>query len=882
MNFSRTTRGTAPSRLLPFLFALLCAALLLPAAASAADLRDILADFEGFDHDGDGDAELQILNPILDDGQPTPTNSNLVVVLLEKRLADANGNPFVFFALADRLQRLRQDLLAQGYVMQVVETQVYGHSSGEDAHQDGRTVLAMRELFRSISYSYGGFRGAVLIGNFPEASVVRSLLWRKHDDRITSHPQPLARRTDLVLGDLDGRWEDTYLQHPTELRSFNAVDLKESPGNPGPWPCEDCLLESRDFVTGTVAFEDVFYVKDDLYTLTGQDSSVLEIYMHQIRRGPELSPSDRLLQNPIARPELKISRIDAKRLAVIPDPAFRDENGKGWLDDQGRPQAVVPDSGPAWVHDLDLEYKLLFEYLDRNHAQRAGDTDGPFRSTALTFPEGDFPIASTRNFGEQASDDFAAPFTAPKDPSMVDYVRWLKENGTLKSVHTHADSTGTFVGGDYDRNQLHQEVGPQIWHWERSPGGDTFAPTLAKINDKADRRLFHSLWRNGALDHLDPAFYLHNGCDVNSPLSVESLPFNHIDYGWAQQAESYLFHLEGVAVLARSKDFNDRPEGFTDALASPGAPWGEGWFRQFDVSSQDAGLIDIQRKRSYSWGLLGDWTLTLPATFVDDAVVAFDHTQYRGWDLAIPRGLSTEADLGTYAKNTDSFAIHDHLELRMYHSPNGVGPYATVRHNLPDVDRYYYDNWIHSVEVRDRENTYATFYSGTGYTGTRAHVPTGFYTYTQLRDSFGILPTTISSMQLFGVDIVAFDRQSWWNNWTFLTSSTNNLGPKGWDNRIESVIIAPRNRYVTAYQNAGYHGDLLMLEPGRYDEGDLRDLGLDGWGISSIYVGNQVKVRAYRQSGFRGTPLVLDGSGTGNLQNLGWNDAIRSIIVEAR
>jgi hypothetical protein len=124
-------------------------------------------------------------------------------------------------------------------------------------------------------------------------------------------------------------------------------------------------------------------------------------------------------------------------------------------------------------------------------------------------------------------------------------------------------------------------------------------------------------------------------------------------------------------------------------------------------------------------------------------------------------------------------------------------------------------------------------------------------------------------------------RQTWWNDWRGFASSVSDLGAYGWNDRLESIVVLPKNHYGTAYQYEGYQGAHVLLEPGRYDTADLQSLGLSGWAISSVYVGSAVRIRAYSQPGFQGQPLILDAS-VGDLGPLGWNNVIESMIVEKR
>ena len=852
-------------------------------AAFADDFRDIVAAHSQLDYNQDGVREIEALSLLFDDDTAvtTPSSARLIVVLVEERLLQTiPGSPYSASDLTDRLDRWRSDLRAQGFLPKMVRTRVYDGPT----HQDGRTVLALRELFKETKRSYPSFQGAVLVGSFPEAMLLRSILWRKNDDRLMTRPDPVARRSDLVLADLDGNWPLTYQQPTTSLDTFNATQLTASPMNPEEWPCVDCVLESRDFFPDTVTYEDFFYVRDDDYSLSvggSPGAPVTTITIDAVERGLELSAADRSQINPIARPEIIVSRINARHVAVIPDPSFADSSGLSWLDSNGKPQAVQSFQPPTWVRDPALERQLLVEYFDRNHDYRAGNGNRPFRPATASFPEEHFPISSLTSFAQEAADDFGSPETY-EEPDLDVFAHFLRKQAVLKGIHTHAARTQTLVGDDYPVSSLEGQVGTELWNWVQS--GLWRVPSLADLGENADHRLYYSMWRNGALADTGGVFFFHNGCDVASPEWAEDVSFDHPGYGERQNAESFLFFLNGVAMLARSKDFNDRPVGFTEALGDdPAAPWGDGWLAQFEVAAQDAGLagVDVQRKRSYNWVLLGDWTLTLHPPRVDDAVVAFDGTSYRLRSMRLEPGTHTAGSFEFGASLVDSFAVPEPLELRMYHSDNGLGRYATVRGDLADVDDLGYDNYINSVAVRPRETIGATLYSEGNYWGTQAFLPPGHYTFSQIRDSFGIYPKSVSSLKVQGVEVFLYDRQTWWNNWIGFDTSQPNLGSRGWNDRMESIVVFPKGKTAVAYQHQ-WSGGHVILEPGRYDQADLADLGLNGWGISSLYVPSGVRLRGYRQPGFQGGSLVLDGVSRGNLHEIGWNDDIRSIVVELR
>lgn len=858
------------------------------APARAADFFDVVAAHAQRDYDGDGDLEIESLTPLFQDeaAQPTPSGVRLVVVLVAERLfAGITGSPYGPQDLVSVLGRYRDDLRAQGYVARTLKARVYAGPR----HQDGRTVLALRALLQDVRASYPQLQGAVLVGDFPEAMIVRSVPRKMENNRLLIRPEVIARRSDLVLADLDGRWHQIYTQPSTVLKTLSALDVEPLPNNPGPWPCKGCRVRSDDYLWEDVRLEDFFYAQDDIYFASESNGS-LEVTIAEMRAGLELGSTDPASPNPIARPEIVVSRINPRHVAVEPDPSFVDNDGKRYLDATGRPQAVrKPSGGVFWTFSADFERRMLMAYFNRNHDHRAGRSS-TLRTAALSYPEAHFPVSDVRSFLQQAADSsFASPL-ATGNANVLELVDFLKQSAVLKGLHVHADRIGQLLDDDYDVAALEQAVGSSVWHWERQgeylvPGfGDlpvvdtpgTGEPAIYTSDD-----VFYSLWRNAALGTRG-VFYIHNGCDVISPQDAEFRRYSENGYGMRQNGEGFIFYLNGLALLGRSKDFNDIPWGATAELSeSRERPFGSGWQRQFEVSAADAGLAEIQRKRSYSWGLLGDWTLTLHPPMVETSVSAFDGTDYTAGVQRLGFGVHEYGDFAWTPINIDSLVMGPAVEARLFHTDNGLGRYATIRGELPAVGTFGYDNYIRSMDVRSRGTGWARLYQHANYTGQVAVIPPGHYTYTQIRDTFGIVPTSVSSLKLDNVDIFIYDRQTWWNAWRAFGASVPDLSAYGWNDRLESVVVVPRTRYATAYQYEWFGGGHVILEPGRYDTADMQGLGLDGWAISSIYVGSGVRIKAYKQPGFQGTPLVLDTS-VDDLKPLGWNDVIQSIIVETR
>lgn len=626
------------SRPCALLLATLLAALL-AAPAPATDLRaegpalsERLARFQNFDQDGDGQVELAEVRtlhalPAARDA----TTRRAAVVLVEARLATD---------LAPELARLAHDLHTEGRPTLVLSIAL----APSAAHQDGRYVLALRELLRAVDAdpTFGPLAGATLVGHFPDAYLVRTINWRKRgavtlrkgqaDEASYSKrvwlrrvPEAVAHKADLVLADLDGRWEDVYVQPRTALPALVAVFEGDAPAHGG---------VALDVEESTRSFADFFYVRDGVAEVSAAGDASY-VFLQDDAGNFECAPDDLELPNPMARPELAVARLDARGVAWSPRADLVDADGQGLLDAEGQPRALRFDAAaPSWKDDLfapdaRLELELLRAALDRNHAWRTGAADVTWRATSLAHDLGSgYGHAQTAGANWAPSDRARADVKGT--PRLDEAVAWLAYPAALRSIHVHCDP---FVNAFDKPNaaRLDERLGGPAWTWTpgKNAAGDATLEPSVRAATKAGRLdwfLLQTLWRNGALGAA-PAFYHHIGCEVISPAGARTLAFDHVDYGRRQIGEALLFFANGVALVGRAKVFYDTPRGFMDEL-SEGGTFGAAWQRYFDVeaaatrSSQVGG--DIGRKRAYFWSVLGDWSLTLqpPARGTSDDLLA--------------------------------------------------------------------------------------------------------------------------------------------------------------------------------------------------------------------------------------------------------------------
>jgi hypothetical protein len=585
----------------------------------AEPAAEVYERFQDFDQNGDGIVEIRSVTVEAVAGEAGP----LVLVLVEPRLLEALPDAP---DLRPLLERFANDLGEEGYQAQVLSVEL-GES---DLHQDGRFVLALREVLRAANAG-DELAGAVLVGRFPDAFIVRTCNWRKRGS-ITLHkgtdeqatyenvrylrrvPEDVARRADIVLSDLDGAWESVYVQPRVKLQITLAVFEGNVPKYGG-----ECL----DFEQKSIAYEDFFHVSDGKLEVSRTAAADGEegrpwVTLFDTSGDHECSSLDRQRPNVIARPDILVSRLDARGTALVPKASVVGVDGSGLLDAEGQPRTVqfasnedVPDWRSVWEFSPQLERQLLAEYFERNHAYRSGSAAIAWRPASLACD-----LGSGYRIMQRAADDWVETDAKQADvrgrPTLMQVADWFAYPALLRTVRAHSDPWGSNFK-KANASALDARLGGPAWSWTKR--GDSLVPSLAAAcgGGRLDWFLLRSLWEYG-LVAPEPAFYLYTGCNGVSPPGGGGRPFDHPSYGDRQGAEAMLFHGNGLALVGRAKVFYDEPRGFAETLGA-GETFGAAWARYFDLESQAASWGkaggDIGRKRSYFWSVLGDWTLRL-------------------------------------------------------------------------------------------------------------------------------------------------------------------------------------------------------------------------------------------------------------------------------
>lgn len=522
---------------------------MLPTAGQARDDDELARRFSGYDQDGDGRLELVKVEPL--PLAEVPASGELALLLVEARLLAGDEAA----ALRSQLAVLAADWAREGLRPRAYALEL----APSEGHRDGSYVLALRELLRAARSADASLCGALLLGHFPDALLVRTCAWRRDDPLVLGSgpqrrelgavpwlrvvPEIVAERCDLVLADLDGAWESLYFEAPTRLSTLAAAFPGGVPERGG---------RAADAERGALVYRDFFHVNDgafDAVELLDEGGAVRALHVRTLdaARDAECSAADAAAPNPLALPDLAISRLDAR----------------------------------GGARDLAEERALLVEALQANHAYRTQPRGDGHRPASFACDLGSGFDALVGAAAEWSAHERSA-LDLHGSPSRVALRAWLQQPASLRTLRAHSDPWGCAVGPG--------EEGPRV-----------------------DAAFWRELRAKGIA--VAPALWVHTGCQALSPPGAAEHPFDHPDYGRNQGAEAILFHGGAVAILGRSKVFYDEPRGFADCLRA-GGRIGQAWRRYFEIEragpTWDAVGGDIGRKRAYFWSVLGDWSLRLP------------------------------------------------------------------------------------------------------------------------------------------------------------------------------------------------------------------------------------------------------------------------------
>jgi hypothetical protein len=621
----------------------------------------LMRQYTPFDINGDGRHEINSLEALFASPQPYVAQPNgVVVVLVDPRLvSDEPGIGVSGVEIKVWMALLETGMFNDGYFPYFVKASVYDGSE----HQDGRTLLALRRFLKSVRANYP-LAGVLLVGSFPDAGIVRSVFAKSSasDMELTSGSIPntqftgafvqlfaeyLTPRAEIVLGDLDGNWEALYREKAFVLPRVKAAPPLWS----SPFPRSGQVLQTQTYDINYASFEDVFYIQDHQVAVS-ETSGTLRLSIASVEEpSPEVSLLDRLNPNRIARPEIFVSRINPRSVAVMP-VAPLDLDGRKPLDGNGAPQALRYASAQTvtWARDRTLERRLVADYVARSHRFRLGsDNNFPFRTSAITAK--DSGLMSPSRFNDllrRASGSFSSPVAADQ-ATLLGYVDWLRKPAVLRGIAAHSNAVNSEFGSvegswpvpiSFDLMTLEFMAGGptrRLWRWvgRWQDAEYRLEPSFAGLDGNANFHLHRTLWENKTLSTAGQMFVVHEGCEVMRFANADKTePYNGLHYGQRGKSggvtngESLLFYGNGLGLMARNKVFNDAPVDALDEVNRTGR-FGYGWRAYFmkeaakdelNERTADPTVIEpgsdrrwrsLQRKRSYFWNTIGDPTLKI-------------------------------------------------------------------------------------------------------------------------------------------------------------------------------------------------------------------------------------------------------------------------------
>jgi hypothetical protein len=669
-------------------------------------LKLIMEKFRNFDRNADEDPAIISLDYLnFEPDNDTPIYK-LVLVLVESRLLNSTSVPYELITqLTNKLERFKGDLEAEGYTCRFIKADLY-HGN---RHQDGRTLLAIRSFLRDVDKACtvpllrGLFIGVILVGAFPEASIVRTVIWKPDfKDRtiggVNTGDKPylgigselVAPRSDIVLADLNGNWQNMYNENSVSIEKILAIPDPNTENTD--WPVDGKIFVSKHYDRTKDEYVDFFYVNDADYEVLTVDPTDPNLYLHikRKRRNPETWSLFR--PNPIARPEIFVSRINALQVAVNPNPLIQGDDGTKPLDANGYPQTFVSsvsfDTGkPMLRQDRVFEYILLCDYFDRNHKFRTGGYSNlPFRAAAIAHPS-EFKAQNQAEYLSEASDLFESP-VVQENATLVDYVKWFKEPAVLRHIMAHSDAKGSEFNKTYNITEFEQVTGGKPFRWQKTLNGVsyTYTPSFAEQFGGADLFVHRTMWQNRVLENSGANLIIHGGCEVISPKGTQRFPYYDENYATFQNGEGILFYMNAIAIMARAKVFYDRPRGFPGALSSsPQAKFGQGWKAYFEIEAMDSVLGKFENsiacKRTYSWSIIGDWSVRLHyrqglglLSFVRDAisgsviiesVIHSDDSWIGNWHFESTSNTLYKKGADMDGNSVDEFLVTNHVTKRM-------------------------------------------------------------------------------------------------------------------------------------------------------------------------------------------------------------------------
>lgn len=323
------------------------------------------------------------------------------------------------------------------------------------------------------------------------------------------------------------------------------------------------------------------------------------------------------------------------------------------------------------------------------------------------------------------------------------------------------------------------------------------------------------------------------------------------------------------------------------------------------------------------------------SAFAQQQITVYSECNYQGRPATIGRGLYSAKDLadaGVVEDSISSIVVPPGLSATLYSDDNFAGRSGVLRDAIKCLDADRFNNIISSLTVQpagqeeaaaaaaekrvQQESAAVTLYPDCRYQGPGIALSAGEYTLAKLQ-RLGMANNSVSSIRVpAGYEIAVYENDFFRGQALRFQQSDQCLRDNDMNDKITSVVVGSKNGLggstvtqiqnqtqtnqgqsgqdqlaqtqssgsnqplaIEIYSECNYKGIGVRLAPGKYQVGDLEDLGMPNNAISSVRVPRGLKASIYENDFFRGDGAVLQ-SDEGCLIGAQLNDKVSSIIVE--
>lgn len=293
------------------------------------------------------------------------------------------------------------------------------------------------------------------------------------------------------------------------------------------------------------------------------------------------------------------------------------------------------------------------------------------------------------------------------------------------------------------------------------------------------------------------------------------------------------------------------------------------------------------------------------STSTPQTVIAYSDCNYRGAAVELPAGEYSESDLlqrGMRNNAISSLRVPEGFSVAVYENNFFRGNGALVETDVACLDGRALNDAISSIVVEGAavnaaQNTtgsgntsglndsaaVVSLYSKCGYEGNRASVPVGEYNAQQLQQ-LGIGDNTLSALRVNqGYEVELFFFDFFRGKSGILRADDSCLSNDGFDNEVSSIrvkrtgvagntstntnssstnsIAANDSDFAaTVYGQCDFSGGKVSLQPGRYTQTQLAELGIGNDAVASLRVKPGFTMVLYDngQHRGRGIPFTSD------------------------